>query len=305
MLFADHHFRNQRRLVLGLSGLFFVTFVALVLVSWRWTSSGSAQVVVPGVAPTAAVQSMPYDAEARIEEISRSQDRFVEAILGIVGVMGTVFAVLLGLNIVQSNKNFERETAATQAYARAIADDAVDEAGERLKEIADARYETLKGYLSNEYERHSGELKGIGDKTVEKVIGISEAAAARANEYIERFSNLLVWSARQELRRFNDETDPQRKRWYASSLLDIGLILFDLGKLLERNGQTAVWNHSLGILLQALGNLQTPQDTAYWKSQRGRDARTRLAAIAKDAERFSTHEPAARRLASLIPAPPD
>src|SRR4051812_11064417 len=134
--FQSQH-RNQRRVIVIVVICFIATLALAIGIAWQWVPTGAAQSVAQPIAATPIVAPQG-DPLGRIDEISRSQDRFVQTILGIIALMGTGFALLVGLNLIQSNRNFERESSYMRSHVETETQKAVTEAQAKLREIVNA-----------------------------------------------------------------------------------------------------------------------------------------------------------------------
>jgi hypothetical protein len=105
-----NRYPTQRRvIVIGAAGLI-LTICILGLSAWLWAQPGIAQSVATPV-PGSTSNESNAQLVGRIEELSRSQDRLVDATIGIITVVGAGFALLIGFSAFQTNRNADREAA--------------------------------------------------------------------------------------------------------------------------------------------------------------------------------------------------
>ena len=304
---------TAQRYAIALVVVGFLTAMWLAITfSWIWVPTGLAQPTAQTLAATPTVTSQD-DLTGRFEELSRSQDRFVQTILGITALIGTGFLVLIGVNAFQSNRNFERESAYMRDHVELQTQKAVTEVQEQLRLLLDEAVaeadESVKKSLSFGLSRLIDERK-----TAKAEIDQGTANAKKLlQDHLYSFSSFVTWSANKESQALKaaqasadvaNSAEVHEVRLHAASLYGMAVVIFDLFKLSDDGRLEGLRSAALSYLGRALEAMMTgitiPEENEWWYSDSGHHF-GRVQEITNHYKLIDRYRTAAEDLRALMP----
>lgn len=280
----DAHKRG-RRLVAFFVVICVVSVLVLTVCLVRWASPTAAQ--TPAAESTIVPQSASEsDLAARVDELSKSQDRLVTAVIGAVGAVGTVLLVVVGLSTFQANRNAERETELIRGIALNHIAEAVTTATTQIDGIVNVAKSELATQNADSLEKSEAAIAEKLQDASDKMKSISDAEVRRLRQTVNfirkdskafgeaaatYFQWLLGNKAESEL---TFATDDEYRR-YGIALLNLADMGVELFPLLEPADRSGLGRASLAALERGLSlfnkGFTIPEQNELWYVDRNKN----------------------------------
>ena len=282
-LSGNHSDQRYSLTLITVLGFAVVAFLTFWLIGWVDPTSAQESSAVGTPAQNDANNS---DLAGRVEELSRSQDRLVTALIAAVGAIGTVLILVVGLSTFQANRNAERESELIRGIAMnriteaaSLAKTQVDDIVETAKQnLASANAEAIANserILSARLSDATRRMEVVSDGEIDRLRTTVDSIRKESGEFATAATDYFAWMGSTELEAVRDLTNVQEPKSQGLALVNLAMMGSEIARLREPLNRGLLASTSLALLTRGLElinmEFEVPEQNVLWFENRNQN----------------------------------